>query len=220
MAETLPIRLACDAFGEITDPRVVSRSLHNVVDFIMLTICGVIAGAEGWEQIELFGREREVWPKGFLKLPNGIPSHDTLRRMFARLEPGVFQRCFLSWIQGVYSASAGEVIAVDGKTLRQSYRTGERASKGALHMIQAWATSSGLVLGQGKSNEITSIPRLLEILSLKGCIVTLDAMGCQKAVAQQIREQEGDYVLALKGNHGQLHADVVEYFDYAMRCTP
>lgn len=178
----------------------------------MATICG----AESWVDIELFGRSKQSWLKGFLKLSNGIPSHDTLGRVFSLINPKQLQSSFIDWARSLVKISNGEVIAVDGKTLRRSH---DRAkNKKAIHMVSAWASHNAVVLGQvkttEKSNEITAIPALLRRLILKGSTVTIDAMGCQKSIAKQIVTQEGDYVLALKGNQGTLRDDVQLFLDH------
>lgn len=202
-------------FATLTDPRLDRNKDHKLLDIIGVSICGVICGADGWTEIEEFGQAKEDWLRTFLELPNGIPSHDTIGRVFARLLPGELQQSFQSWIQTISTVTQGEVIAIDGKTLRRSY---DRASqKAAIHMVSAWASENHLILGQvktsEKSNEITAIPRLLDILAIHGCIVTLDAMGCQTEIAAQIVDQGADYVLSLKGNHGTVHKKVVEFFE-------
>jgi predicted transposase YbfD/YdcC len=167
--------------------------------------------------IETYGKVKQSWLKTFLALPNAIPSHDTFARVFARLDPEQLQTAFLSWVRSVSRRTASEVIAIDGKTARRSYDKGQ--GKGAIHMVSAWASQNRLVLGQrkvdDKSNEITAIPELLNVLDLQGCIVTIDAMGTQKAIAAQIVAQGGDYVLALKGNQGNLFEDIEQLFDWA-----
>lgn len=189
------------------DPRVEYLVEHRLIDIIALTICAVICGADSWVESEAYGCSKTVWLQGFLVLPNGIPSHDTIRRLFAALDPAALQSCFTSWIRAIAELSAGEVVAIDGKRVRRSYDQGK--GQGGIHMVSAWASQNRLVLGQvkvdNKSNEITAIPKLLEVLDLKGCIVTIDAMGAQTAIAQQIVEQDADYILALKGNQGNLH---------------
>ncbi len=161
----------------------------------------------------------QEWLEKFLALPNGIPSRDTIRRLFAQLDPKQLQSCFLSWIKTIAQLTEGEVIAIDGKTLRHSYDRGK--NKGAIHMVSAWASQNRLVLGQvkvsEKSNEITAIPRLLKILEIQGCIVTIDAMGAQKEIAQEIIERGGDYILSLKGNQGNIHQDVKQLFDWGFK---
>ena len=203
-------------FSNLDDPRVDYLVEHRLLDIIGLTICAVICGADSWVDIELYGNAKEEWLRSFLALPNGIPSHDTIARLFAALDPEQLQACFLDWVRSVAQLSAGEIVAIDGKTLRHSYDTG--SDKGAIHMVSAWASQNRLVLGQVKvdvkSNEITAIPELLKVLALHGCIVTIDAMGAQTAIAQQIIEQGGDYVLSLKGNQGNIHEDVAQLFDW------
>ena len=200
-----------DLFSELKDPRQEKHSTrHNLVDILMLTIIAVICGADSWVDIERFGKAKENWLKSFLELPNGIPSHDTIGNLFSRLSSTQLQSCFLKWVKGLFDISNGEIIAIDGKTLRRSYDKAN--NKPAIHMVSAWACENKLVLGQyktkEKSNEITAIPELLKALDLKGNTVTIDAMGCQKGIANQIISQEGDYVFSLKGNHSNLHEDV------------
>jgi predicted transposase YbfD/YdcC len=177
----------------------------------------VLCGAEGWEDIEEFGQNKAVWLRQFLELKHGIPSHDTFRRVFSLLDAEAFQARFLRWVEGVFTIQRGQVIALDGKTVRGSAEPGK--GKKALHLVSAWASANGVLLGQRKvdekSNEITAIPALLEALYVAGCIVTIDAMGCQKAIAQTIRDRQADYVLALKGNQGHLYEDVREWFHWA-----
>src|SRR5512147_468842 len=215
--QRLPWARLSDHFDSLPDPREAGLIEHKLLDIITIAICAVICGADSWVEIEEFGKARYEWLMGFLELPNGIPSHDTFGRVLARLSAVAFQRCFASWIQTVFTVTQGQVIAVDGKTLRRSYDRG--SDKAAIHMVSAWASANRLVLGQvktdDKSNEITAIPDLLKLLDVKGCIVTIDAMGCQRAIAAQIIAQEGDYVLALKGNQGGLYEEVRTFFDAA-----
>jgi predicted transposase YbfD/YdcC len=168
--------------------------------------------------MEAYGKKKEKWLKQFLELPNGIPSHDTFARVFARIDPQQFQNCFLSWIKSINKITEGEVIAIDGKTLRHSYDKGK--DKGAIHMVSAWATSNKLVLGQckveEKSNEITAIPELIKVLDIAGCLVTIDAMGCQKEIVKSIAEKSGEYIIALKKNQGNLYKNVEEIFKEAI----
>lgn len=206
-------------FAELTDPRIDRTRLHGLLDIVAIAVCAVVAGAETWEDIEEFGHAKHAWLKSFLALPNGIPSHDTFARVFARLDPDEFQRCFLGWIAALQESTDREVVAIDGKAQRGSH---DRAGgKAALHLVHAWATSNHLLLGQlavdEKSNEITAIPELLKLLELTGAIVTIDAMGCQKEIARTIREREADYLLALKGNHEHLHGQVVAFWGEAYR---
>jgi predicted transposase YbfD/YdcC len=204
-------------FAHLTDPRVERTRLHELLDIVAIAICAVIAGADSWDHIEQFAKAKHAWLKTFLALPNGIPSHDTIARTFARLDPDEFQRGFVGWINALREATDREVVAIDGKALRRSF---DRAKgKSALHMVHAWATANHLLLGQvavdEKSNEITAIPKLLKVLEVTGAIVTIDAMGCQKEIARTIRGQGADYVLALKANHEHLFEQVVSFFDEA-----
>jgi predicted transposase YbfD/YdcC len=205
------------SFATLTDPRVERTKEHLLLDIVLIAICAVVCGADGWVEVAEFGETKQEWFSRFLKLPNGIPSHDTFGRVFAALDAAEFQRCFLEWVQAVHVLTAGQVIAVDGKTLRRSHD--KRRGKAALHMVSAWASANRLVLGQvatdAKSNEITAIPELLRLLDLKGCIVTIDAAGTQTAIAEQIVAAEGDYVLALKGNQKGLAEDVTRLFEWA-----
>ncbi len=204
-------------FSDLEDPRIVGKTSHLLNDIIVIAICSVIAGATGWEQIEVFGQAKQEWFSRFLKLPGGIPGHDTFRRVLSRIHAKQFQKCFISWVQSVAQSIPGEVIPIDGKTLRRSYDSD--SNKAAIHMVSAWASENRLVLGQvktsEKSNEITAIPELLNLLEIKGCIVTIDAMGCQKKIARQIAKQGGDYVLGLKGNQGSLLEAVENIFEQA-----
>lgn len=206
-------------FEEVDDPRIDNANRrHELSDMLLLTLLGVICGADSWVEIEAFGQAKIEELKPFLQLPHGIPSHDTLGGVFARLCPEQLQRGFMSWINSLVRVSDGEVVAIDGKTLRHSYDRG--AGRGAIHMVSAWASSNQVVLGQrkvdDKSNEITAIPELLKTLHLVGAVVTIDAMGCQKAIAEQVIQAQADYVFSLKGNQGQLHEDVKLYLDQAI----
>ena len=211
MARTVSLR---ECFADLRDPRREHQRFHNLWDIIAITICAVIGGADCWPDVELYGNCKFDWLQTFLELPYGIPSHDTFGRVFSLLDPLAFQDGFLKWIQALVDASDGRVIAIDGKTLRHSFDNSK--GKGALHLVGAWATHNHLLLGQqavdSKSNEITAIPKLLNILDITGAIVTIDAMGCQKNIAQQIQERGGDYVLALKENQETLHQDVRQLF--------
>lgn len=204
-------------FESLEDPRTAYLVEHPLLDILALTICAVICGAETWEEIEAYGHSKLDWLKTFLGLPNGVPSHDTISRVFALLEPSQLQACFVSWVKSIAELNLGEVILLDGKSARHSYDKDN--GKGAIHMVSAWASENQLVLGQvkvaDKSNEITAIPKLLNLLDVSGCIVTIDAMGTQKEIAKQIIDQDADYVLSLKGNQGNLHQDVVQLFDWA-----
>ena len=207
-------------FSSLRDPRIKLKTRHKLIDIIVITICAVICGADDWTEVEDYGKAKHDWLKTFLELPHGIPSHDTFGRVFSLLRSEEFERCFISWIHGVFEITGGQTVAIDGKTLR---RSGERCSnKAPIHMVGAWAAQTGLILGQvkteDKSNEITAIPKLLKLLEITGCIVTIDAMGCQKEIARQIADQQADYVLALKGNQGTLHKDVELFFEDALQC--
>jgi predicted transposase YbfD/YdcC len=201
-------------FRDLKDPRINRTKRHLLLDIIVLSICAVISGAEGWEDIAEYGRQKHAWLKTFLQLPHGIPSPDTIGRLFRRLKPEEFQRCFLSWATALQEELGVKLVALDGKTARGSF---DRASaKTALHLVSAWSAENHLVLGQqaveSKSNEITAIPALLRLLELEGAIVTIDAMGCQKAIAQQIVTSGADYVLAVKDNQPSLHEAVYQHF--------
>jgi predicted transposase YbfD/YdcC len=204
-------------FCRLKDPRVVGRTKHRLLDIITITLCGVICGCDDWPQIETFAKCRLDWLRRFLPLPDGIPSHDTLERVFDALNPQVFQACFRAWMQALHQALGLCPIAIDGKTLCGSGTGGEQA----LHLVSAWATANSLSLGQvavdAKSNEIPAIPQLLELLDLHGALVTIDAMGCQKAIAAKIVDGGGDYVLTVKDNQPTLLADVKACFDRAAR---
>src|ERR671927_330156 len=192
-------------FTGLEDPRETRRCDHQLVDILAIAVCAVVACAESWEDIELYGRSKRAWLKTFLALPNGIPSHDTFRRVFMLIDPDAFEDCFTRWAQSLTRKVEREVVAVDGKTVRRS--GSRRHDHGPLHLVSAWASDQGLVLGQrevdGKSNEITAVPELLDTLHLDGTIVTLDAMGCQKSIAERIRAKDADYLLVLKANHGR-----------------
>jgi predicted transposase YbfD/YdcC len=202
-------------FTGLEDPRETSRCDHQLIDVLVIAVCAVIACAESWEDIALYGRSKQAWLATFLALPNGIPSHDTFRRVFMLIDPDAFEGCFTRWVQSWAGGVAREVVAVDGKTVRRS--GSRRHDHGPLHVVSAWASEQGLALGQravdGKSNEIVAIPELLETLHLEGCIVTLDAMGCQKDIAAQIRAKGADYLLVLKANHGRAFGAVREQFE-------
>ena len=205
-------------FADIHDPRVDRTKDHALLDIIIIAICGVLCGADSWVEVEEFGNAKRTWLTTILALPNGIPSHDTFTRkrvpgVFARIDPEQFQRSFLAWVQALQQIRA-DVIAIDGKTHRRSH---DRPNgKAALHLVSAWAADNRLVLGQvavaDKSNEITAIPQLLDLLDLRDCTVTIDALGCQTAIAEQIVQRGGQYVLALKGNQPTLLADVQALF--------
>jgi len=215
--ENISLGPLATSFATLPDPRVDRTKDHLLVDIVLIAICAVVCGADGWVEVAEFGSTKEKWFRQFLKLPEGIPSHDTFGRVFAALDADEFQRCFLEWVQTISVLTAGQVIAIDGKTLRRSHD--KRRGKAALHVVSAWASANALVLGQvatdAKSNEITAIPELLRLLAVKGCIVTIDAAGTQTAIAEQIVAAEGDYVLALKGNQKGLAEDVTRLFEWA-----
>jgi len=202
-------------FRKLKDPRINRRKKHLLLDIVVISICAVIAGCDDWQQIHTFARAREPWLKTFLRLPNGIPSHDTFERVFDRLSPQAFQACFREWMQALADALGLSQIAIDGKTLRGSGPGGLQT----LHLVSAWATANSLSLGHvaadADSNEITAIPKLLELLDVQGALVTLDAMGCQKEIAAKIVDGGGDYVLTVKNNQPTLLADIQDCFDHA-----
>jgi predicted transposase YbfD/YdcC len=201
--------------GLVEDPRMNRTKLHSLTDILFVTLCGVLGGADSWTEIALFGRSKLEWLRRYLPLTNGIPSHDTFGRVFARLDPVQLENCFLQWMSALAQTTDGRLIAIDGKTIRRSFD--QASGKAAIHMVSAWCEASRLVLGQvateEKSNEITAIPRLLEMLDVRSAVVTIDAMGCQKAIAKKIIEEKGHYVLQLKENQASLHALVKETFD-------
>lgn len=206
-----------DHFTNLTDPRIDRTKDHKLIDIIAITICGMISGADNWVAMEQYGNAKKEWLKQFLELPNGIPSHDTISRVFARIDPKEFEQCFRDWVQSISELIPGEIISIDGKTVKHS--GSKEKDKKAIHIVNAWASEQRLVLGQikvkNKSNEITAIPELIQVLELSGCLVTIDAMGTQTKIAQLIQDRGADYCLALKGNHHYLHERVVHLFDQA-----
>jgi predicted transposase YbfD/YdcC len=207
-----------DALLVIHDPRIDRTKKHKLVDILIIVLCATICGVEGWEEIEIFAEEREDWFRGFLDLPNAIPSHDTMYRVFSRLDPNELNAALIRWTDGLNHSIEGKIVAIDGKTLRGSFDAA--TGKNALHLISAWVEESSLVLGQvavaDKENEIVKIPELLRMLYLKGAIVTLDAMGCQKDISRVIRQEcKADYVFALKKNQPALHSEVEHFFKLA-----
>lgn len=209
-------RSIVECFEGLPDPRVNRTRAHKLVDIMVIGLCSILTTGEGFTDMEFLGRAQQDWFETFLELPNGIPSHDTFNRVFSAIDPHRFLDGFVQWVQGVCGALNGDVVAIDGKALRRASSAGQALP----YIVSAWASENGLALGQvkvdDKSNEITAIPKLLDILALKGCIVTLDAMGCQKKVAGLIADKKADYVLALKGNQGVAHAEFKEYFDHAV----
>lgn len=217
MASLSPVRALTDHFATLDDPRVERTKRHPLLSIVAIALCAVIVGAETWDEIEEFGRIKEAWFRRVLDLPHGIPSHDTFNRVFAALDPRQFRACFAAWMRSVADVLPTEVIALDGKTVRGS--RDRHAGRAAIHMVSAWARTNRLVLAQERvsetSNEITALPDLLRVLALQGCLVTIDAIGCQKEIAQQILDQGGDYVLALKENQPKLLEEVATTFTQA-----
>lgn len=199
--------------SEVPDPRIDRRKQHELIDILVIAVCTLLCAGEGFNDMEDFGKAKYEWFKTFLNLPNGIPSHDTFNRVFALLDPKQFVDCFLRWTQTLRQAVSQEIVALDGKALRRALNKDQSVK----YVVSAWAQSNGLVLGQlkvaDKSNEITAVPELLRVLELSGCIVTIDAMGCQKKIAKEIKEADADYVLALKGNQETVHEEVKTFLD-------
>lgn len=215
--EQNPATTIVEHFSELEDPRRYNRR-HLLHEIVIIAICAAICGADDWVAVEDFGRAKRSWFEKFLELPHGIPSHDTFGDVFSVLDPEQFRRCFIQWVQAVNEITGGQVVPIDGKKLRRSHD--KTLGKNAIHMVSAWAAENHVVLGQikvdDKSNEITAIPQLLDLLEISGCIVTIDAMGCQRKIARKIVEdKEADYVLALKGNQGGLFEDVKGLFEHA-----
>src|SRR5437870_5610403 len=214
MADTMNASIV-EHFQTLEDPRIERTKKHLLLDILVIAVCTLLTGGEGFQDMELFGKSKRVWLQTFLALPHGIPSHDTFGRVFARLNPQRLQQCFLSWTRAVAQFTQGSLISLDGKTVKSSFDRATASSP--LPMLSAWCSENGgLVVGQikteTKSNEITAIPELLHLLALTGCIVTIDAMGCQTAIAGHIRDQGGDYLLALKGNYKKAYTAVKQYF--------
>lgn len=214
MAQSNPALALTAHFANLPDPRIDRTRRHELLDIVVIAVCAVIAGAEGWKDMAEYGRAKQTWLRTFLALPHGIPCADTFRRVFSALQPAAFLTCFQSWIDALSAGLGLKRIAIDGKTLRRSF---DRATgQAALHLVSAWATEQHLVLGQvavdAKSNEITAIPKLLEMLDVSGAMVTIDAMGCQTKIAAKIREGGGHYVLSVKENQEHLLADIQQCF--------
>jgi predicted transposase YbfD/YdcC len=212
-----PVLALTEHFAALHDPRVERTKRHPLLSIVTIALCAVICGAETWDDIAEFGEAKAGWLASFLDLPNAIPAHDTFNWVFAALDPRQFQACFAKWMEAVATVPPAQVIALDAKTVRGSH---DRANgKAAIHMVSAWASANRLVVAQvkvdAKSNEITAIPELLRALAIEGCLVTIDAMGCQREIAQQLFDQGGGYILALKENQEMLHRDVVELFAHA-----
>lgn len=200
-------------FSEMKDPRIERTKQHLIDDILFIAIASVLCGIDSWNEMEEYGEIKKEWLETFLELPNGIPSHDTFNRFFSALNPEEFERCFLSWIKTIQKKTNGEVVSIDGKTMRGSRNKG---CKSATHIVSAWADVNELVLGQikvdDKSNEITAIPVLLDSLLLEGCVVTIDAMGCQKKIARKIVSKKADYILAVKENQKDLYDDILDSY--------
>ncbi len=200
-------------FSEMKDPRVERTKRHQIDDIIFIAIASVLSGVESWNEMEQYGIMKRQWLESFLELPNGIPSHDTFNRLFSALDPDVFESCFLTWVKSIYESTQGEVVSIDGKTMRGSRNQG---CKSATHIVSAWADQNELILGQikvrEKTNEITAIPKLLDALLLEGCVVTIDAMGCQKKIAKKIVKKKADYILSVKDNQRELYEDIQDSF--------
>lgn len=205
-----------ECFEDLPDPRMDRTQRHKLIDILAIGLLTLLCRGESFSDMERFGHIRKPWLKEFLELPNGIPSHDTFNRVFSALDPYAFLACFTTWVQGICPNLADDIVAIDGKALRRAVNDGQPITV----VVSAWAVDNGLVLGQvkvdDKSNEITAVPELLDALRLKGAIVTLDAMGCQKEIAQKISDAKADYVLALKGNHATVHEEVKTFFDDAV----
>jgi predicted transposase YbfD/YdcC len=216
MHNTHPKLSLIEHFESLPDPRVNRTKDHDLIDIMVIGICTLLCGGEGFNDMEDFGKAKQEWFKLFLRLPHGIPSHDTFNRVFAALDPREFLECFLRWTQSLRQAVTQEIVALDGKALRRALNSDQSLK----YVVSAWAESNGLVLGQwkvaDKSNEITAVPELLRVLELSGCIVTVDAMGCQKKIAKEIIESDADYVLALKGNQETVHEEVKTFLDDAL----
>lgn len=217
--EKQPMPTIAAHFDTLIDPRRICLNDHPLINIITIALCAIIAGAEAWTEVEAFGNSKQDWLSKYIDLEKGIPSHDTFGRVFARLDPEQFRTSFLSWVQAVFKVTNGQVVAIDGKKLRHSYD--KTLGIAAIHMVSAWAAANQLVLGQlkvdDKSNEITAIPALLALLDIHGCLITIDAIGCQTEIAQQIIDQGGDYLLSVKENQKNLYDDIALFFDLSQQ---
>jgi len=204
-------------FGIIKDTRQQAKVRHKLIDILFISVAATIANASDWEEVEIFAKKREEWFRKFLELPNGIPSHDTFERVFRWIEPKQFEKCFVHWVREIAALTDRSIVAIDGKTMRGAFDTEDK--KSPIHIVSAWASENGMIMGQvktdEKSNEITAIPELLDLIFVKNCIITIDAMGTQTKIAEKIINKKADYVLALKGNQPNLHQDVVDFFEDA-----
>ncbi len=206
-----------ECFSELEDPRIERNKCHQLIDIVVLAVCAMVSGAKGWEEIAGFGEDKIDWLRQYVPLANGIPSHDCISYVFQRISPAKFTECFINWTDSVVEQLGDEFISIDGKTARGS--RDKKNNRQPLHMVSAWASKNRLVLGQSatdeKSNEITAIPKLLDLLEIKGCIITIDAMGYKKEIAKKIKEQQGDYIFGLKGNQEKLSEAVEDFFTVA-----
>lgn len=202
-------------FSSLEDPRIERHKKHELIEIIVISICAILCGIDSFEGIEEFGLIKKKWLKRFLSLKHGIPSHDTINRVFSKINPKKFQECFVNWMQEVSKLTKGEVIPIDGKTLRRSFDTA--ASKSPIHIVSAWASENGVVMGQvkvdDKSNEITAIPKLLDALDIAGCLITIDAIGCQREICKQILQKKADYCIVVKKNQNKLYEDIATFFE-------
>lgn len=216
--DDFPENVSFEIFKTLEDPRIDRQKYYSLEAILVMSVCATLCDCDTWVDIADFAKDHQDWFSQFLDLSYGVPSHDTFGRVFALINPDIFEGIFVGWVQKTFKLEAGEVIAIDGKTMRGTQRNGKTGT--GVHMVSAWATQMGLALGQiatqEKSNEITAIPKLLEKLDLKGCTVTLDAMGCQKTIVEKIREKKGDYCIAVKGNQGNLHEELQTLFNQKM----
>ena len=200
-------------FSEMKDPRIERTRHHLLDDIVFISIASVLSGADSWNEMERYGILKREWLETFLELPNGIPSHDTFNRFFSSLDPKEFESCFTKWVSSICKRTSGEFVSIDGKTMCGSRYQG---CKSATHIVSAWADKNEMILGQikvnEKSNEIIAIPELLDVLLIKGCVITIDAIGCQKKIAKKIISKQADYILAVKANQQELYEDILDSF--------